>query len=124
MFRTLAVALLVSMPVALVAQDPLQTDPDKYKLVLQNERVRVLEYRDKPGDKTTRHTHRDFVLHALSSFKRRLTFADGRTMERSFSVGETLWMQAQSHIGENIGDTDTHVLLVELMESPAGKSAK
>ena len=119
MSRALAVALLVSMPVAVVAQDPLQTDPDKYKLVLQNERVRVLEYRDKPGEKTNRHVHRDFVLHALSSFKRRLTFADGRTMERSFSVGETLWMQAQSHIGENIGDTETHVLIVELME-PAG----
>jgi hypothetical protein len=25
------------------------TDPDKYKVVLENERVRVLKYTDKPG---------------------------------------------------------------------------
>jgi hypothetical protein len=116
MFRMLAVALLVSLSVAVSAQDPLQTDPDKYRLLLQNDRVRVLEYRDKPGDKTNRHTHKDFVLHALSSFERRLVFGDGRIMERSFSVGETLWMDSQSHIGENIGTTETHVLLVELIE--------
>ncbi len=116
MFRSATVALLVSMPLLAAAQDPLQTDGDKYKLVLQNDRVRVLEYRDKPGDRTSRHTHRDFVLHALSSFKRRLTFGDGRVVEREFTAGETVWMESQSHIGENIGTTETHVLLVELME--------
>jgi hypothetical protein len=116
MIRTLAVALLVSAPVVLAAQDPLLTDGDKYTLVLENERVRVLEYRDEPGDKTSMHAHRAFVLRALSSFQRRLTFADGHSLERSFVEGETLWMEAQSHIGENIGTTDTHVLLVELLE--------
>ncbi len=116
MSRVLAVVALVCLPAFARAQDPLQTDPDKYHLVLQNDRVRVLEYRDKPGDKTSRHTHRDFVLHALSSFRRRLTFGDGHTMERDFKPGETLFMDAQSHIGENVGTTETHVLLVELME--------
>jgi hypothetical protein len=122
MFRTLAVALLVSTPVVLAAQDPLQTDGDKYKLVLENDRVRVLEYRDTPGEKTSMHTHRAFVLYALSSFQRRLTFADGHSVERAFVEGETLWMEAQSHIGENIGTTDTHVLLVELVEPRATKN--
>lgn len=124
MFRNLALALLVSLPVAALAQDPLQTDPDKYKLVLENERVRVLEYRDKPGDKTSRHAHRDFVLRALSSFKRRLTLGDGRTVERNFAAGETLWMDAQSHIGENTGETETHVLIVELPEPHATKAPR
>ena len=124
MFRTLTVAVLVSMPVLLTAQDPLQTDPDKYKLVLENDRVRVLEYRDKPGDKTLRHWHHDFVLHCLVPFKRRLVFGDGRVMERSFAAGETLWMDSQSHIGENIGTTDTHVLLFELLEPRPAKAGK
>ena len=65
MIRTLAVALLVSAPVVLAAQDPLLTDGDKYTLVLENERVRVLEYRDEPGDKTSMHAHRAFVLQGL-----------------------------------------------------------
>ncbi len=43
-------------------------------------------------------------------------------VERSFVEGETLWMEAQGHIGENIGRTNTHVLLVELIEPRAAKN--
>jgi hypothetical protein len=98
------------------AQDPAKTDSDKYKVVLENERVRVLEYRDKPGDKTTMHAHPDFVVVARSAFKRRLTFPGGKSGVREFKPGEVMWTDAQFHIGENIGDTDTHVLIIELKE--------
>jgi beta-alanine degradation protein BauB len=98
------------------AQDPAQTDSDKYKVVLENDRVRVLEYRDKPGEKTTMHVHPDFVVVARSAFKRRLTLPGGKTLVREFKPGEVLWTDGQSHIGENIGDTDTHVLIIELKE--------
>ena len=97
-------------------QDPVKTDGDKYHAVLENERVRVLEYIDKPGDKTNMHKHPDFVLYALSPFKRKLTFDDGKTMSRDFKTGDVIWMNAQTHIGENIGQTITHVLIVELKE--------
>jgi beta-alanine degradation protein BauB len=30
-------------------RDPVVTDPDKYRVVFENERVRVLEYLDSPG---------------------------------------------------------------------------
>ena len=33
-------------------QDAVVTDGDKYSVVLENERVRVLRYHDKPGDRT------------------------------------------------------------------------
>jgi len=94
------------------AQDPVKTDGDKYTLVLENERVRVLEYRDKPGDRTTMHQHPDFVLYAIGPFTRKLTFPDGKEMTREFKAGDVIWMKAQKHIGE----TDTHVLIVELKE--------
>jgi hypothetical protein len=116
MLRLSVVAVLVLLSAVARAQDPLQTDPDKYKLVLENEHVRVLEYRDKPGDKTHRHTHRSFVLYPLSPFRRRLTFGDGHVVERDFAAGEAMWMEAQSHIGENVGSTETHVLLIEVKD--------
>jgi len=117
-FTAILVALLFSSNVS--AQDPIKTDGDKYHVLLENERVRVLEYIDKPGDKTNLHRHPDFVLYALSSFKRKLTFADGNTMSRSFKTGDVIWMNEQTHIGENTGETGTHVLIVELKE-PAKK---
>jgi hypothetical protein len=64
-----------------IMQDAVETDGDKYSVVLENERVRVLEYHDKPGDRTSQHSHPDYVLYAVSSFKRRLTFPDGRKQE-------------------------------------------
>jgi beta-alanine degradation protein BauB len=98
-------------------RDPTVTDPDKYKVVFENERVRVLEYRDKPGQKTAPHYHPDFVLYALSSFRRTLTLPElGRAATREVKAGDTAWSNAHVHIGENTGDTDTHVIMVELKE--------
>ena len=97
-------------------RDPLVTDADKYSLVLDNERVRVLRYHDKPGDRTSQHEHSDYVLYAESSFKRRLTFPDGRTQEIDVTAGSIVWMKGHMHIGENIGDTNTDVIFVELKE--------
>jgi beta-alanine degradation protein BauB len=51
---------------------------------------------------------------AESCFKRRLHFPDGQKREVDIKAGTILWMKAHTHIGENIGDTETDVLLVEL----------
>jgi beta-alanine degradation protein BauB len=96
------------------AQDPIMTDGDKYSVVLENERVRVLRYHDKPGNITLPHFHPDYVLYAESSFQRRLTFPDGRKREVDVKAGSVVWMKAHIHIGENIGDTDTDAIIVEL----------
>jgi len=96
------------------SRDPVVTDGDKYKVILENEKVRVLEYRDSPGERTSPHYHRDYVLCALSSFRRKLALSGGREAVVDVKAGQVAWGNAQSHIGENIGDTDTHVLIVEL----------
>jgi len=96
------------------AQDPVHTDGDKYKPLLDNPCVRVLEYRDRPGDKTQAHRHPAFTLYALAPFKRRLHLPDGQLLTREFKAGDVMWSPAQTHIGENVGDTPTHVLIVEL----------
>jgi beta-alanine degradation protein BauB len=99
--------------------DPAETNPDHYRVVFENDRVRVLEYTDRPGDRTTPHRHPDSVMHTLSFFRRRLhAGADHRDLE--MPAGLTGWLPAQEHAGENIGDTPTHVLFVELKEAGAG----
>jgi beta-alanine degradation protein BauB len=95
------------------APDPIATDGDKYRVILENNRVRVLRYQDRPGDKTRPHHHVEFVLYALSSFRRRLIFPDGSVRERDFNPGDVIWMPDQIHTGENIGTTNTDVVIVE-----------
>ena len=97
----------------------METNPDLYKVVFENDRVRVLGYTDRPGDRTTPHENPDSVMHTLSSLCRRLTSGDQqRDVERP--QGMTGWLPAQQHAGENIGDTETHVLFVELERGVAG----
>jgi len=96
------------------AQDPTQTDGDKYKPLLDNPCVRVLQYRDTPGDKTQQHRHPAFVLVALNAFKRHIRLPDGKVMAREFKPGDVMWSPAQTHIGENVGDTPTQALLIEM----------
>ena len=95
--------------------DPVQTDPEHYSVVFENERVRVLEYTDRPGDRTTPHAHPDSVMHTLSSFRRRLHSGDAHR-DVDMPAGLTGWLPAQEHSGENIGETETHVLFVELKD--------
>ncbi len=96
--------------------DPVVTDGDKYTVIFENERVRVLDYVDAPGQSTSTHHHPAFVLYALAPFKRRLTLGDGSTIIREFDTGQVLWSPAQAHMGENIGTTDTHVVMIELKD--------
>jgi len=97
------------------AHDPVRTDPEHYTVVFENERVRVLEYRDLPGDRTSLHEHPDSIMCTLSGFRRRLLLgAAYRDVE--MAAGSVQWLPAQLHAGENTGDTETHVVFVELKE--------
>jgi beta-alanine degradation protein BauB len=93
--------------------DPTTTDPDKYRVIFENHRVRVLEYRDDPGAATSPHEHPDSVMITLSSFDRRLTVGE-LSREVTLEAGEVRWLDAQTHSGENTGTTPTHVIFVEL----------
>ncbi len=119
MTRAPALATVLGLAASLApAQDPAKTDPGKYIVILENARTRVLEFRDHPGDRTHAHRHPDSVLYALSDFARRLTFPDGKSMTRTFKKGDVVFLEGQIHIGENIGASDTHVILVEFKEPP------
>jgi len=99
-----------------VADDPTRTDPDKYKVIFENDRVRVLEYRDEPGEATRPHRHPDSVMYTLSAFERRLIGEGGESRDVALEAGEVRWLDAQVHSGENVGSRPTHVLFVELKE--------
>jgi quercetin dioxygenase-like cupin family protein len=104
-----------------MSQDPVASNPEHYKVVFENDRVRVLEYTDQPGDITTPHRHPDSVMYTLSSFRRRL-HQDGQHRDVEIAAGTTGWLPAQEHAGENIGDTPTHVLFVELKGGGSGSA--
>lgn len=95
--------------------DPVTTDPDHYRVLWENDRVRVLEYHDRPGDETHDHSHPDSVMITLSSFERLLVAGD-REVPVSLEAGQARWLDAQTHRGRNTGQTETRTIFVELKE--------
>lgn len=104
-----------------MALDPVETNPGNYRIAFENERVRVLEYTDKPGHATSEHSHPDSVMITLSSFRRRIS-SNGKSVDVELPAGVARWLPAQHHSGENTGDTDTRTFFIELKE-PAGVPA-
>lgn len=70
--------------------DPIETDPDKYIVVFENDRVRVLEYRDEPGGRTSPHDHGDSVMVTLTGFDRRVSHG-ARSRDVTLRAGEARW---------------------------------
>lgn len=98
-----------------MAIDPVVSNPLLYSVIFENERVRVLEYRDEPGQQSIPHDHPDSVMVTLSSFQRQLASGD-KTVDVDMPAETARWLGAQNHSGRNTGSTETHCIFVELKE--------
>jgi beta-alanine degradation protein BauB len=96
------------------AQDPVKLAPQYYKVLLDNEHVRVLEYRLKPGETEPMHSHPAGIVYLFGEAKLKITYPDGRTEVNTVSPGETYWREPVTHMAENVGDTEVHAIAVEL----------
>ena len=114
----LSLAALAHLPSAALSQDPVPLYPDNYEVLLENDRVRVLDFQLRKGDKEAAHSHPAHVAYILSPIKIRFTFPDGQRRIREAAAGEVLFSEAVTHSPENIGDTDAHGILVELKTAP------
>src|SRR5436309_4272165 len=106
MKTVILISLLAVLWATAQAQDPVKTSPQYYKVLLENDQVRVLEYRLKPGEKEAMHSHPAGVVYVLSGAKLKFSFPDGRTEERTAAAGETFWRDSITHAVENVGDTE------------------
>ena len=111
---TLALFVGVGLMATAVAQDPVSVSPKLYKMILDNDQVRVLDIRMKPGDKSPMHSHPNSVIYALSSGTVRFTGEDGKSNDVKFETGECLWRPAEKHEPQNVGKSEVHVIQIEL----------
>ena len=118
-----AAALLLSLSGAALAQDPVPRYPGNYKVLIENDRVRVLDFRLRKGDSEEFHMHPAHVLYVLEPFKIMFKLPGGRTTVREAKAGDVLYSDAVMHSPTNIGDTDAHGILIELKGPAAHASA-
>ena len=102
------------MTARVYAQDPAQVAPKSNKVILDNDRVRVLDVMLKPGEKMPMHSHPDNILYVIAGGKSSSTDAQGKTSERMSKDGECVFREAETHSVENTGSKPIHVLNIEL----------
>lgn len=127
-------ALLGSMDMALAhglpKHDAMTAATQHHKILLENDSVRVLETRIRPGERTAVHSHpwpAALYVVSFSDFVRcdpeGRVLADSRSMSEKPQPGSALWSPpVPVHFIENVGDSDLLVIAVELkttMETPA-----
>jgi quercetin dioxygenase-like cupin family protein len=95
-------------------QDVVKVSPKTHTILLENERVRVLDVHAKPGEKVGMHSHPASTLYYLTDGKLRVTYPDGRTEQRSVKAGTAIWSEAVTHAVENVGANEFHELHIEL----------
>ena len=94
--------------------DAVKVAPHVYKVLVDNDRVRVLEARMKPGEKTTMHSHPAVVAYGVNDGKYKFTSPDGQSMDIEMSAGQAMYMDSVEHATENTGSTEGLVILIEL----------
>lgn len=119
----IAFAALAFLAAAAAAQDPLPLYPDNYRLLFENDRVRVLDFQLRKGATERPHHHPAHVAYILVPMKIRFTLPDGTTKLREARAGDVLFSEDVTHASENVGDTDAHGILVELRRVPTARPA-
>ena len=111
------------------ALDALPAAPLHHCLLLENERVRVLDPRIGPGDRVPVHTHGWPAVHHIShwnDFVRRdvegRVLVDTRGRPPPASLPLIVWWEAQPpHTLENVGLAELRALSIEIKDAPPSR---
>jgi hypothetical protein len=120
-------ALLAALPLLALAdsasaQDAARVQPRAYRVVLENDRLRVLEFNSKPGMGVCgngMHSHPPHLSVALSPAKAKVKLPDGKTIVAENRLGDVWWAEAETHEVENISGRNVRALIIELKPSAA-----
>jgi quercetin dioxygenase-like cupin family protein len=94
--------------------DPLKVAPDTHKLALDNAFVRVLDVHVPPGKTEPRHRHPHGLSVYFTDWDVKVTLDGARPEVRQRKAGSFAWSEETIHTIENVGQTEGHVLRIEL----------
>ena len=96
-----------------MAQDVVTVAPD-VKVLLENDRVRVLESKLKPGEVEGMHSHPEYIAYFLTPTTVEITTPDGKSSVKKPPAGKVLYGTGAKHKIKNVGNTLQRVLVVEI----------
>lgn len=109
--------LLTLAPRDVPAQDAAGVQPRAYRVALENDKLRVLEFQSRPGLGVCgegMHSHPAHLTVVLTPAKVRVKQPDGKVFEAENKAGDVFWSEAETHEVENISGRNTRALIIEL----------
>ncbi len=94
-------------------RDAVIVDPGRYRVLFEDDSLRVVRLAFAPGEQGQMVSHPARVLATLTDVHVRVEMADGTRDERAAPAGVAAWLNAESLITENVGDLPLEVVLVE-----------
>jgi beta-alanine degradation protein BauB len=105
------------------AQDAAKVQPQAYRVALENDKIRVLDYNSRPGMGVCgngMHSHPAHLTVVVSGGSVRIRTPDGKTVEQNdIPVGVVFWSEAETHNVENISGSNMRSLIIELKTGKA-----
>ena len=95
-------------------RDAVDAAPEVYKILFENDRVRVLEVTGVPGVVSPLHSHPDSVMYAVDAAEILVTDAGGESKRFEIPEGATFWNPATVHSIENVGPEAVRLIRIEL----------
>ena len=111
-----AAVALIALPAN--AQDPVKVASSNYKVIAENERVRVLRASVAPGGKTVMHEHPAHLVVSLGAASVKFTTGDGKAVDVAMKADDVTLMPAGAHAGANVGTAPVDVVIVEMKAAP------
>ncbi len=93
--------------------DPIGVSPNNYRVLLENDHVRVLEMILRAGEKDEEHSHPAETVYFIKGGKAKIHLPDGQTMEVDLPDGHVMWHEPWTHRVENAGQSDIRAIIVE-----------
>ena len=93
--------------------DPVKVAPNNYKVLMENEHVRVVEMSLKVGEKDQMHSHPSETVYFIKGGKLKIQLPDGGGMEAELPDGHVMWHEGWTHVVENIGSSDIKAIIME-----------
>jgi len=104
------------------AQDPVKAAPNVYKKVLlDNNKVRVIQLEFAAGDSTVWHHHPNHVIYALSDGMLKITNKGQAPNIIEVKEGTAMYLPAVTHVAKNVGTNSVKLIVTELKPAPVKK---
>jgi quercetin dioxygenase-like cupin family protein len=114
----------MSAPAGNPNRDPIVVASATHTCILDNEQVRVIDVRVKPGETVPMHSHTTcYLVYGLTPAKIRFRYPDGASKVIETQAGAVAWREPETHAAENVGTEEYHVLNLEFKQASGKRRA-